>query len=218
MDGLRAMALGTIVALAAGGAASGAAHAAPDDGGSPIPPWVKTLFGYYVDGYIGDAELVGALQYLVDLGVITLPAGATAPAVSPEAKTAMALAELIDGDVDGVGFWLAAMRLALAMGDYPQDGRAEFNRALAATERTMEASAAWSDTIKAAAGDGVITPAERTAMAAAEGAAATAAKSERAAYDREFAPWVEHLISPYGGAVAALQNALAAAGGDDDDG
>lgn len=142
-----------------------------------------------------------------------MPAGATAPAVSPEAKTAMAQAELIDGDVDGVGFWFAAMRLALAMDDYPQDGRAEFNRALAATERTMEASAAWSGTIKATAGDDVITPAERTALAVAAG------KSERAAYDLEFAPWVEHLISPYGRAPAALIDAMVAAGGDggDDD-
>ena len=76
--------------------------------------------------------------------------------------------------------------------------------------RTISVSAA-------AAGDGVITAAERAAMAAAESTATAAAESERAAYDQEFAPWIEHLIDPYGDALDALNEAFAAAGGDDDD-
>ena len=213
------------IALAAaaviGGAAAGAAHAqggGGDDGA--LPTWIKTLFGFYAAGDIGDGEIIAALEYLINDGVINVGgAGASEPAaaMSPEAKTAMAQADLIEQDVDDAGYWLADMRIELALGGHPQDGRAEFNRALAATERTMEAADAWADTLRAAAGDGVITAAERAAMAAAESTATAAGESERAAYNQEFAPWIEHLIDPYGDALDALNEAFAAAGGDEDD-
>lgn len=38
--------------------------------GELIPPWVKTLFGYYAEGAISDADLIGALQFLIKEGVI----------------------------------------------------------------------------------------------------------------------------------------------------
>ena len=226
MDGgERALAICMAVALAAAAVMyGGAAHAAQE--GGAIPEWIKTVFGYYAAGQITDGEIIGALQYLIDLGVITLPATAggepAAPAaMSAEAKTAMAQADLLSQDVDDAGYWLADMRIELALGGHPQDGRAEFKTALAATERTMEAADAWAGMLRTAAGDGVITAAEQAAITAAEGAAIDAGRAERAVYDQEFAPWVEQLIDPYGDlrdAMNELGNALAADGDGDGDG
>ena len=74
------------VALAAAG---GAAHAAPDEGNGPIPAWVKTTFGYYTNGHISDAEIIGALEYLIaqdiiQVGVPTVHDGGAAHATPDE--------------------------------------------------------------------------------------------------------------------------------------
>lgn len=47
-----------------------AAHA---EGGELLPAWVQSIFGYYADGLISDAELIGAIEYLVGVGIISLP-------------------------------------------------------------------------------------------------------------------------------------------------
>ena len=217
MDGgERALAICMAVALVGAAVMYGdGAHAAQE--GGAIPEWIKTVFGYYAAGQISDGEIIGALQYLIDLGVITLPAaaGGEPVAMSPEAKTAMAQADLLAQDVDDAGYWLADMRIELALGGHPQDGRAEFSAALAATERTMEAADAWAGVLRTAAADGMITPTEQAAITAAEGAAAGANRAERAVYEQEFAPWVENLIDPYGDlrdAMSELGDALAGAG------
>ena len=38
-----------------------------------IPSWVKTLFTYYAQGQISDAELLAAIEYLIEQGVISVP-------------------------------------------------------------------------------------------------------------------------------------------------
>ena len=54
------------------GPTSVAAEPAGSDsgGGELIPSWVKTLFGYYAEGGISDADLIGALQFLIQEGII----------------------------------------------------------------------------------------------------------------------------------------------------
>ncbi len=37
-----------------------------------IPPWIKDLFGFYVEGSIGDVEIITALQYLIQEGIIII--------------------------------------------------------------------------------------------------------------------------------------------------
>lgn len=37
-----------------------------------IPSWVKTLFGFYAEGGISDADLINAIQFLIKEGVITV--------------------------------------------------------------------------------------------------------------------------------------------------
>lgn len=44
----------------------------PDSGEELIPSWVKILFGFYVEGGISDAELISALQFLIQDGIITV--------------------------------------------------------------------------------------------------------------------------------------------------
>jgi len=39
---------------------------------SKIPSWVKSIFGYYAQGYISDDELISAIKFLVQQGIIKL--------------------------------------------------------------------------------------------------------------------------------------------------
>ncbi len=62
-----------------GTAAVGAAAAAAAAGPS-VPAWVKTTVGYWVDGAISDSEFVGALQFLIGEGIVSIgAAGAGGP-------------------------------------------------------------------------------------------------------------------------------------------
>lgn len=54
--------------LACAPALAGEAHA------EQVPPWVKQVFGYYVDGQISEAELLAALVFLIDSGVMVVEA------------------------------------------------------------------------------------------------------------------------------------------------
>ena len=88
MNGRRTMAYSMIVAMAAvavAGSAAGAAHA--QEGGT-IPGWIKSIFEFYVDGQITDAELISALEFLIaqDIIQVTTATGqdAAAEMVTPE--------------------------------------------------------------------------------------------------------------------------------------
>lgn len=37
-----------------------------------IPPWVKGVFAYYVQGDMKDSELIDALEFLIDKGIINI--------------------------------------------------------------------------------------------------------------------------------------------------
>lgn len=52
--------------LACAPALAGEAHA------EQVPPWVKQVFGYYVDGQISEAELLAALVFLIDSGIMVV--------------------------------------------------------------------------------------------------------------------------------------------------
>ncbi len=55
--------------------APGAAPAPAPAGPEPIPGWIKTAAGYWVDGATSDAEFVSAIEYLIGRGLIAVPAG-----------------------------------------------------------------------------------------------------------------------------------------------
>jgi len=37
-----------------------------------LPPWVKGIFNFWVDGGIADSELISAIEFLIDDGIIEL--------------------------------------------------------------------------------------------------------------------------------------------------
>ena len=49
-----------------------------------VPAWVKQVFAYYVDGQISEAELLGALTYLIDNGIMQVAAANGAPGIADE--------------------------------------------------------------------------------------------------------------------------------------
>ena len=38
-----------------------------------LPDWIRSLFMFYADGHISDADLLNAIEYLASTGIITLP-------------------------------------------------------------------------------------------------------------------------------------------------
>lgn len=42
--------------------------------GGQVPGWVKQVFGFYVDGQISESELLSALKYLIDNGIMQVEA------------------------------------------------------------------------------------------------------------------------------------------------
>ena len=54
---------------------AGAGAAAAPAAGPSVPEWVKATVGYWVDGAISDAEFVGALQFLIGQGIVSVGAG-----------------------------------------------------------------------------------------------------------------------------------------------
>ena len=75
----KGMAAAAAAAIAAGALlayapyAPGEAHA-QQGGQERVPDWVKQVFGYYVDGQISEAELLAALVYLIDNGIMEVGA------------------------------------------------------------------------------------------------------------------------------------------------
>ena len=68
-----------IAAVAAAPAAcapllAGEAHG--QEGEGQVPAWVKQVFAYYVDGQISESEILGALEYLIESGIMQVGAPA----------------------------------------------------------------------------------------------------------------------------------------------
>ena len=78
MDGRHVAACTAIAALAVLAAPAGVAHAQDED--RLIPAWIRQIFVYYADEQISDAELVAALTYLIDNGIIVTDGAVVAPA------------------------------------------------------------------------------------------------------------------------------------------
>lgn len=186
MDGgERALAICMAVALAAAAVMyGGAAHAAQE--GGPIPEWIKTMFGYYAAGQITDGELIGALQYLIGAGVITLPAvagggaggdaseQATAPspaaAMSEEARLLALQADIAECLADESRIMIAGWELdARASRDYTSDEyKQEMRGMITAGRASVQATEAWATAARQAAADGSITATERADISAAD--------------------------------------------------
>ena len=49
-----------------------------------IPPWVKTVFGLYVQGEISESELLAAIEYLIQIGLIAVSTPDASNAVPDE--------------------------------------------------------------------------------------------------------------------------------------
>ena len=69
---LGAACIAAVTAVAAAGAApllAGEAHG-QQEGEGQVPAWVKQVFAYYVDGQISESELLNALTYLIESGIM----------------------------------------------------------------------------------------------------------------------------------------------------
>lgn len=178
-------ALAICMAMALVGAAvmyGGAAHAAQE--GGAIPEWIKTVFGYYAAGQITDGELIGALQYLIGAGVITLPAaaggaggGASEPATAPspaamseEARSLARQADVAECLADESRTMIAGWELdARASRGYTSDEyEQEMRDMITAGRASVQATEAWAAVARQAAADGSITAAERADISAAD--------------------------------------------------
>ena len=197
MDGgERALAICMAVALAAAAVMyGGAAHAAQE--GGAIPEWIKTVFGYYATGEITDAEIIGALQYLIGAGVITLPAeappeaaaAAAAPAnMSPEAADLMEQAEVAECLAAEQRQQAAAWKLDLKQTRHmPAKYHVGVQTAIDASAEGSRAADAWAAAVRQAALDGTITARERSKILMAEDDMAAAAAGFSEAFENTMA-------------------------------
>lgn len=155
---------------AGGGAVIGAAHA-QDGGDVTLPTWIKTLFGFYAAGDIGDGEIIRALEYLINDGVINVGSGeAAATAMSEEAKSLTLQADIAECLADESRTLIAGWELNLrAARDYTSDEYgAEMRDMITAGRASVQATDAWATMARQAAADGKITAAERTEITAAD--------------------------------------------------
>ena len=180
---LRTVTCAAAVAAAALAAPAWTAHAQEGDGG-PIPEWVRTIFVYYADGAISDAELLAALQYLADQGVIRIASGpADEPkdtAMSEEAEWAADEAQYIDALAERLRDDMRAFRVELRTSAYIPGEPADYDDAIEAGRAEIRAAEAYADALRSAASDGRITAAEQAGIDDARQAAedAEAASSE----------------------------------------
>ena len=72
LRGAACMAAVAIASIVCAPALPGEAYAQP--GQEQVPAWVKQVFMYYVDGQISEAELLAALAFLIDNGIIDVEA------------------------------------------------------------------------------------------------------------------------------------------------
>ena len=179
---LGAIAALTVIATQAAPAADGATHAAQD--GERIPAWVKSVFGFYVDGQISEGELIGALQYLIEHGIIqvsaTPAAPGAAPAMSAEATSYTLQAEALEqASIESRMAMIELISIVPAAATYMEpDEYDELQEQAAAVQELAaamdRADAAHITAMRGAAADGTITAAEQDAIEAAADAAARA--------------------------------------------
>ena len=180
-----------VAAVIGGAAAGGAAHAQDGDSDGALPTWIKTLFGFYAAGDIGDGEIIAALEYLINDGVINVgAAGAGGPAereaaaadMSAEAKSLVTQAEIAECMADELEYAAAAWALDVkSTRAYTSDEyTASMTRLVSASTNSVQATDAWAAAVRQAAADGTISAADRTTISAAE---ATMAAADAAAYD-----------------------------------
>ena len=173
----------TIAALAAIAAPAGGVHAQAD--GELIPAWVKSVFAYYVDGQITEAELVNALQYLIEAGVINVAASpsaepAAAPVMSAEATSYILQAEALEqASIESRMAMIELMSIVPMASTYMEpaeyDELQEQAAAVQALAAAMDtADAAHITAMRNAAADGTITAAEQAGIEVAEAAASRA--------------------------------------------
>ena len=185
------------LALAAAAPPAGTAHAQDDeDVSGAIPEWVRIVFGYYADGLISDAELLAALQYLADQGILVIsPAPAAEPAAPPmseEAEWAADEAKLEDAVAERLRDDMQAFRVELRTGAYIPGEPADYDKAVEAGRAEIRAVEAYADTLLTAAADGKITDAEKNAIEDAGRAADDAAAASYEAFmETPMAPLLE---------------------------
>ena len=221
MDAGRAASCATIVALAAIVAGTaGTAHAASDGGG--MPAWVKQLFVYYANDQIGEAEILGALAYLINNGIIQVSA---APAAAPDgAEPEHAGADLAERVADEAEFNEAlaerlrddmhAFRIELRAGGYIPGHPDDYADVIETGQAEIRAVEAYAAALRAAAADGEITAAERAPIEAAGRAADDAAQAAADAVAASpMGPYLAFANELTGAFTGALGGAAAAGGG-----
>lgn len=85
MGVVSAVACAVLGALAMAAMPIGTAHAQDED--ELIPAWIRQIFVYYADEQISDAEMIAALTYLIDNGIIVAGGSAPAPAAPAPAPS-----------------------------------------------------------------------------------------------------------------------------------
>ena len=163
------------------------AHAQDDeDGGGAIPEWVRIVFGYYADGLISDAELLAALQYLADQGILVIsPAPAAEPAAPPmseeaewaadEALYATAVAERLRDDMQ-------AFQVELHAGGYIPGEPADYKDAIESWRAEIKAAESYANVLRSVASDGRITASEQAEIDDARQAAEIATEASIEAF------------------------------------
>ena len=162
-----------------GGGAERAGDGARGEEG-PIPEWVRAIFAYYADGMITDAEMLAAIQYLADQGLIRIgPVQDAATAMSEEARWAADEAEYVDAIADRLRDDMRAFRIQLHAGSFIPGEPADYEDAFEASRAEIAAAKAYADVLRSAAADGRITHAEQAAI---DGARLVAEDAEEATY------------------------------------
>ena len=95
-------------APAGGTALSGGDRPAPDtEVAAEIPPWIKTNAGWWAEGAIDDATFVSGIQYLIQSGILAVPAAGSDSAGPDDGTTdgAAATAEIPPWIKTNAGWW-----------------------------------------------------------------------------------------------------------------
>lgn len=160
------------LALATAVGPPGTAHAQEVDG--PIPAWIKSVFSFYADGQITDAELIAALEYLISHGVLVItpseaPAGGQANAEAARAEHAVWAAdeaEFHDALATELKDDMQAFRLELRSGYIP-GSVADYANVISAQRAEIKAVESYAAALRTAAADGTISDADRASIEAA---------------------------------------------------
>ena len=183
---LETASLGLTIGGAGGGGAERAGYGA-DEVEGPIPGWVRAIFAYYADGALSDAELLAAIQYLADQGVIQIAppsaAGGAAPqppSMSDDAEWAADEADFADAVAERLRDDMQAFRVDLRVGGYVPGEPEDYEDAIEAGLAEIRAVESYAGVLRSASADGRITAAEDAAI---KDAGRAADEAEAAAYE-----------------------------------